>query len=227
MARTFVMSLAIAGLTGLVPTSLAHAQVNGCGSLHNHYGPFDYRTAHPTQKEIVEIAHFSAGVEALTQRMTGPFGGDIAYTLRVFPNHPRALQAMERLVAKEKRNPPQDARLTIECYYERAIRFRPDDPVARMLYVNFLIKRNELDEARTHLKYVAETTQESPLTQFNVGMLYMDMKDYDQALIQAHRVMALGAERRELRDRLAAAGRWVEPEKPAEQALPAASAASS
>lgn len=202
----------------------AMAQVSEpCGSLENHYGPFDYRTANRDRKRIVENAHFTQGVETLTRGMTGPFGGDIAYTLRVFPNHPRALLAMERLVVKEKRNPAQDGTHTIECYYERAIRFQPDDALVRMLYVNFLIPRNKLEEAHRHLAYVVETTQDIPLTQFNAGMLYMDMKDYERALMQAHRVIALGIDRPELKARLVAAGRWVDP--PATQASAPASAA--
>jgi hypothetical protein len=211
---------------GAVLTAMsASAQViEPCGSLHNHYGPFDYRTANAQQKSIVEDAHFTFGVENLTERKTGPFGGDLAYTLRVFPNHPRALIAMERLVDKERRNPAEDGRLTIECYYERAIRFKPDDAIPRMLYVSFLIKHSDLAEAHKHLDYLAEATQDNPLTQFNVGMLYMDMKEYDKALIQAHRVIAMGFNRPELRDRLAAAGRWAEPA--ADAASAPASAAS-
>lgn len=195
----------------LVPLGAMAQAIERCGSLENHYGPFDYRTAHITQKQIVERAHFTRGVETLTRGTTGAFGADIAYTLRVFPNHPRALLAMERLVVKEKRNPPQDGNHTIECYYERAIRFKPDDAVVRMLYVNFLIQRNTLEEARKHLDYVVETTQDSPMTQFNAGMLYMDMKDYDQALALAHRIEALGVHRPELKARLQAVGRWAEP----------------
>lgn len=194
----------------LAPLAAAAQTLEPCGSLENHYGPFDYRTANRDQKRIVENAHFTHGVETLTRGMTGPFGGDIAYTLRVFPNHPRALLAMERLVIKERRNPPQNGNHTIECYYERAIRFRPDDAVVRMLYVNFLIPRGNLDEARKHLAYVVETTQDSPLTQFNAGMLYMDMKDYDQALVLAHRIEALGVNRPELKARLQAVGHWAE-----------------
>lgn len=195
----------------LVPMA-ATAQVGEpCGSLDNHYGPFDYRTANRDQKRIVENAHFTQGVETLTRGMTGPYGGDIAYTLRVFPNHPRALLAMERLVIKEKHNPAQDGTHTIECYYERAIRFKQDDALVRMLYVNFLISKNKLEEAHKHLAYVVETTQDSPLTQFNAGMLYMDMKDYDKALAQAYRLRELGVDRPELKSRLLAAGQWVEP----------------
>lgn len=182
-----------------------------CGSLEWNYGPYDYRYANPQQRKLVESAHFTPGAEQLTEAPSGSLGADIKYTLAVFPNHPRALLAMERLAAKERRNPANGAKYTVECFYERAMRFRPNDHIPRLLYVSFLLRQKRPDEARTHLEYAADTTKDDPFAQFNVGMLYADMKDYDKALEQAHRVMALGFERRELRDRLTAAGRWVEP----------------
>lgn len=184
----------------------------GCGETHNTYGPFDYRTAQQSQRYIVEIAHFTHGVETLTRGATGPFGKDIGYTLAVFPNHPRAIQTVERLAEKEKSDPASGTDMTVDCYYARGMAFVPDDLVFRMLYVSYLTRRNRLEEARKFLDYVVEKGGESPLTQFNAGLLYFDMKDYDKALAQAHRVMAMGMTRPELRDRLASVGRWKEPE---------------
>ena len=182
-----------------------------CGSLEWNYGPYDYRYATVHQRKLVESAHFTPEAEQFVEAPTGSLGADFKYTLSVFPNHPRALLAMERLAAKERRNPAGGAKYTVECFYERALRFKPDDHIPRLLYVSFLMRQNKLDEARTHLEYVASTTQDDAFAQFNVGMLYADMKDYDKALTQAHRVMGLGSDRRELRDRLTAVGRWVEP----------------
>ncbi|RZJ12911.1 MAG: ABC transporter permease [Rubrivivax sp.] len=183
---------------------------NPCGNLENHYGPFDYRQ-HEGSKRLVEVAHFTPGVERLTLKATGPFGGDIGYTLRAFPNHYRALQTMERLVEKEKADPPESARYTIECYYERAIRFVPDDHIVRLLYANFLVKRQRRDAAMQQIDYVAETTKENPLAQLNTGRMYLELKEYDKALVMAHRLLAMGYDRKELRDGLAAAGKWVDP----------------
>jgi len=197
---------------------------SGCGDLANPvYGPFDYRRANKQQRDLVENAHFTRGVETLSRTKTGTFGWDIGYTLRAFPNHHRALLTMQRLVANQKRNPSPDAVYTIECYYERALRFRPDDHVVRLLYANFLIEGGKSDDATKQLDYVSQAAADSPFTQFNVGMLYFDMKNYDRALEQAHKAAALGFNRPDLRDRLSKIGRWAEP--PAEPAS-AASAAS-
>jgi hypothetical protein len=199
----------------------------GCGEAFNSYGPFDYRSAQPSQRLIVENAHFTPGVENLTRGATGPFGHDIGYTLAVFPNHPRAIAAMERLAERQKTDPPQGASMTIDCYYARGMNFAPDDLVFRMLYANSLIRRKRFDEAQRFLDYVVTQAGDNPMTHFNAGMLYMDMSRHDQALVQAHRAMALGLVRPELRDRLTAAGRWKEPEPTAAEATASSASAAS
>jgi tetratricopeptide (TPR) repeat protein len=199
-----------------------------CGPLENSaYGPLDYRTSTLPQRKLVENAHFTEDQFTLRRGKTSKLGWDIGYTLRAFPNHPRALLAMQRLVEKEKRNPPDEAIYTIECYYERALRFQRDDHVVRMLYANFLIGKGQPDTAVQQLDYVLNLQGEDAYTQYNVGLLFFDMKNYDRALEHAHKAMSLGFNRQELKERLAAAGRWQEPAaKPAESADAAPPAAS-
>ena len=200
----------------------------GCGSLENRaYGPYDYRQARPNQRELVEHAHFTPKVEALRSGQTGAPGWDIGYTLRAFPNHPRALLAMQGLVVQENKNPARDAIYTIECYYERALRFQRDDHVVRMLYANFLIGKNQFEDATKQLDYIIEIQADEPFTQFNVGMLFFDMKNYDRALEQAHKAIALGFMRTDLKQRLSAVGRWVEPKPEAADAPASAASAAS
>jgi len=183
-----------------------------CGDLANPvFGPIDYRKANKQTRDLVESAHFTRGVENLTRGKTGTFGWDIGYTLRAFPNHHRALLTMQRLVDLEKRNPARDAAYTIECYYDRALRFQPDDHVVRLLFANYLVEKKKADEAAKHLDYVSRVAADSPFTQFNVGMLFFDLKNYDRALEQAHKALELGFTRPELADRLKSVGRWVEP----------------
>jgi tetratricopeptide (TPR) repeat protein len=226
LPHRFVLALACAALPLLAHANRPAPPPEGCGETHNQYGPFDYRTAHASQRSLVENAHFTRGVETLTKGSTGPFGNDIGYTLAVFPNHSRAILTMERLADRTKSDPPQGADMTIECYYARGMDYAPDDLVFRMFYVSYLIRRNRLDDARRFLDYVVTQAADNQLTHFNAGMLYFDIKDYDKALTQAHRAMAMGMGRPELRDRLKAVGRWKEPE-PADAAASAAPAASS
>lgn len=174
----------------------------------------DYRTF--VDKGLVERAHFTPEVENLQRGKSGTLAGDIAYTLSVFPNHPRALFAAERLAAREKTPIPLGLKYTTQCYYERALQFRRDDHPVRMLYAMFLIKTEQKELARKHIEYVETQTMDSPFTQYNVGLLYMDLGDNDKALAAAQRAYEQGATNPRLKERLEAAGHW--------QPAPAASA---
>ena len=88
----------------------------------------------------------------------------------------------------------------------------PDDGIVKMLFAGYLIKNSRLDEAARQLDDTLKLAGDNPFTHFNVGLVYLDMKNYDRALVQAHRAIELGLMRPELKDRLVAAGKWVEPQ---------------
>lgn len=66
-----------------------------CQGKGQGYGPFDYTS--PTDRKhlgIVEHYHFTSDVEHLRKGASGSIALDLDYTLRAFPNHHRALNAM-------------------------------------------------------------------------------------------------------------------------------------
>ena len=202
------------------------AQVNAsiCGPLANNFGPYDYRPekfvpddmdSHKQKRWLVESAHFLPRVEFLIggnrPDSKEPPGGDIDYTLRAFPNHHRALMSVMKYGERKKNPKPADLRYTVECYFERAIRFKPDDTIVRMLYATYLTKNSRLPEAVSQLEASDSLAAENPFTHYNIGLVYFDMKNYGKALAQAHRATALGFERTELRDLLKGVNKWQEP----------------
>lgn len=106
---------------------------------------------------------------------------------------------------------PAGLRYDVECYFERAIRFRSDDPIVRMIYATYLTKNNRAPEAVAQLEQATRIASDNAFTHYNIGLVYLDLKVYDKALTQAHRAMGLGFERTELRDQLKKAGHWQEP----------------
>ena len=194
----------------------AAAQNNaaGCGDLKNGYGPFDYRT-NRAQLPVVEEHHFTPEIEALIRGNTGSIGGDLNYTLRAFPNHPRALLAMMRLGEKLKTPEPYGSHYSIECWFDRAVRFRPDDVIVRMLYSTYLGKQGRVADANKELGIAAAYAKDNAFTHYNIGLHYFDLKNYDQALVEAHKAIALGFPRTALRDRLQSVGKWTEPARTA------------
>lgn len=135
---------------------------------------------------------------------------DVAYTLIVFPNHHRALLTMEQLSEKYKADPPPGTKLPVECYYDRAVRYQPNDTVARSLYAQFLGKRNRKQEAIAQLDIALTHAKDNPVSHYNIGLLFLDLGEHERALEQARRAIDLGNPQTGLKDRLQAAGRWTE-----------------
>lgn len=181
-----------------------------CGPLTNAYGPFDARRD-LDKLDIVLGAHFTPVVESLTRGTTSTTpGGDIDYTLRAIPNHPRVLLAMIKLGVKEKTEKPRGSRYTVDCWLERAVRFRPDDNLARMIYANYLTDSKRKADALLQLDAVKKQVGDNPFTYYNLGLLYVDLGEYEMALEQAYLAYAQGVQQPGLRERLKAAGKWRE-----------------
>jgi len=185
----------------------AHAQP-ACGELANQYGPFDYRSKRDSLK-IVEDYHFNSGVEAgIRGQSSSNAAGDISYLMRTSPNHHRGLMAILRIADRSKSPHPSGLQYSVECYFDRAIRFQPDDTVVRALYAQYLHARRRVAEARAQLDVAVEYAGDRALSHYNLGLVYFDIGEHDRALTQAHKARALGFESEELASRLKAAGKW-------------------
>lgn len=215
----------------------AQETVGICGGLTNSFGPYDYRehigsndfkvnSNNPLR--LVQIAHFRPEMEMLIRGGQGEkseVGPEFDYTLRAFPNHHRALLAMVKLADKQRTEQPKGARYTVDCWFARAIQWKPDDVMVRMIYANYLGSRNRSADAIEQLKVATTLAKENPLTHNNIGLIYFDLKEYDKALEQAHIAEGMGLARPDLRNRLTAIGRWKDP-LPMESTEPASDAAS-
>jgi len=181
-----------------------------CGGLQNHYGPFDYRSATQSEKYLVERAHFTPAVEQLKSGKSSHLASDISYTLSVYPNHPRALLAISKLAQREKTDKPAYSIYSVHCWFDRAIRFRPDDPNVRMIYGVYLINKGKSREAVDHLEIAASYEKDNANLNYNIGLAYFDLKQYDQSLAYAHRAYSLGFPLPGLKNKLVRAGKWRE-----------------
>lgn len=229
LGREFIVT-SIGLLVAIFSVMPVYAQSgnSACGSLKNGYGPYDYRTDRD-KLPVVEGAHFTEPIEALIRGSQSRHpGGDIDYTLRAIPNNHRALIAMMRLGEREKTPQPSNSRYSIECWFERAILFRPDDGIVRMIYSTYLNRKGRIPDATRQLEIATTYAKDSAFTHYNIGLHYFDLKNYDKALIQAHKAMALGWTKTELRDQLSSVGKWTEPvDLPATPAMDSASAPAS
>jgi hypothetical protein len=156
---------------------------------------------------MVENYHFPPQVESLIKPKVTNFGEDIGYTLHRWPNHHRALNAMIRLSEREGADPPKGSPLPIECWLERAARYARDDTVVRGLYAMWLIKKSRNVEAAEQLALMNRYADESPMTHYNIALLYSEMKRFPDSLEHLRKAESLGFTATEvLRQRLREAG---------------------
>jgi tetratricopeptide (TPR) repeat protein len=178
---------------------------NYCGELANHYGPLDYRKG---PFDIVERAHFTEEVEKLVKGSTGSLGGDIDYTLRAIPNHARALASLAKLGLRKKGERIEGLKWSVECYFDRAMRFQPDDAAVRSVYGSYLYKLGRSGEAIEQLTEAIRLDPENGTANYNLGLIYFEKKNYEKAAVYAKRAEAIGFPILGLKNKLVAKGMW-------------------
>lgn len=191
-----------------------------CGppKLTGQVGPYDYTD--PNAKDMlhsVESFHFSPNVENFDDPR-GYILPELTYTLIAFPNHHRALNTLSRyeiaqiqLHQREGRTyvpPRQSFEQSAYCFFFRAKRFAPRDPTLHMLYGMHLHRLSKLDEALKEYKAAEQIAPESAEVHYNLGLLYLDRKDYKSAKQHAQKAYKLGFPLPGLRNRLASVGFW-------------------
>jgi tetratricopeptide (TPR) repeat protein len=206
MIRIFLLISLLVKATVLLacPTDL------GMNGFHR---PLDYNDP-DDQYQIkinVERNHFTPNVEALIKGQTGDLGADLALTLRAVPNHYRALYAMSRWQL-ENGFPANDERIwPVDCYFTRALLFKPEDPTIYMLYGIYLHKAGKLHKSLEEYKNAEKYAPDLTELHYNMGLLYFDLKDYDMALIHAQKAYKQGYPLPGLRDKLIHIGKWHTP----------------
>ncbi|WUR16078.1 ABC transporter permease [[Empedobacter] haloabium] len=171
----------------------------------------DYTNPEDRQKlEVVERFHFTPNVERLERGQSGSIGADMSYTLDHFANHHRALAALARLAVREKNPRPQGAKLAVDCYFGRAIAYRPADARVRAIFGGYLLALGQEAAALAQLEEAARLEPGNATNQYNLGLLYVRQKEYAKAREAARLAYQLGFPLPGLKNKLAAAGQWQE-----------------
>jgi tetratricopeptide (TPR) repeat protein len=188
------------------------AAANACGALANPYGPFDYSNTLDRQQRlpVVEQHHFTDAVFQLRSGVAGGIASDIDYTLRAFPNHHRALDAMSRLGRQQRTAQPDGSRYAVECWFERALRFAPRDPGVRLVHSIHLHRNGKLDEAIAEARAGLQMDPNHPELHYNLGLYLVQKQDYTAAREHARAAYGFGYPLPGLKQRLERAGQWLE-----------------
>lgn len=171
-----------------------------CGITPGHaltagsFGPFDYRD--PTNRvkrlHIVESAHFTSEVERLESGANGAvlIAEDIAYTLRKFPNHHRALNAMARLQRRQDVNVHKV--YALHCYFARAKYFAANDANVWLIEaIHYHLYKNH-SKAKSSYNQALKLAPKHAEVQYNYGLFLFEQGHYKQAKVFADKAYASG-----------------------------------
>lgn len=195
---------------------------NECYGPKQGFGPYDYNDPAQRQRsdpryksniELVENRHFTAKVESLRGGETSIDSyGDTSYTINAFPNHHRALWAMTRYYLARLHQAGEESLLTMErlgqepvppeCWFNRAIYFAPEDPIAKMLFATYLHRRGQFELALDYYQQAERLLPNHAELAYNLGLLFVDEGDLDNAKRYAVKARDLGYPLKGLKKRI-------------------------
>lgn len=202
-------------VAGVLPSGEAECgRINPEGSNIGIYGPFDYyKPKESNAVHLVESAHFTREVELLRKGNTSADpAGDLRYTLLALPNHPRALQTLVMLGRKERTNRPKNMIYSVECYFDRALRFRPNDAVVKMIFGNYLATTGRYPDAKAMLESASEKMGGNANYHYNLALVNIALKEWDQAVSNAAIAYSNGFNLPGLKKKLVENGKWTDVE---------------
>jgi tetratricopeptide (TPR) repeat protein len=201
------------------------ADIADCGDvLSNATGPFDYNNgldqSDPNRIPVVEKFHFTPKVESLQGGASGAFAlGDLDYTLRAIPNHHRALNAVVKYDLQHNGTPINYR--PVECWFDRAFRWRPDDGTVWLIYGNWKAGKKDIPGALEAYRRAKELRPDSAELDYDLGLMYLRLGEYEKALEAARAAYGANYPLQGLRKKLAEKGYKVE-SAPAKTAADAA-----
>jgi tetratricopeptide (TPR) repeat protein len=194
-----------------------------CTGNSQGHGPFDYFDAdEPSDRQWdigrwweVRVIHAQPGLAAMNaqpfdQREYNRAAAEFDYVLRAFPNHPDILRAVIELEFVRTRAPERiyAYQTPPECYIQRGIAFRPDQPHLHQLMGLYLQRLGQIDGAIESYQGALELDPRSSEIHYNLGLAYTQKKDYERAMHHARVAYDLGFPLPGLRNRLRALGVW-------------------
>jgi hypothetical protein len=210
------------------------ASNDGGDNVDGQFGPYDYyRPPKPAAIALVERPHLGFVVaDQLRKKEYCGYQSNLNYTLRAFPNHPKALVMMAEYLASHSPCPAQQEPTSVassvwaiennnwqernmDFYFQTALNFMTEDTrvipkhaETHVLYGDWLRKNGRADEAMKQYEAARALEPGYANMYYGLGMLYLDQKNIHKATENAKKAYALGKPPNDLKDRLVAAGAW-------------------
>jgi tetratricopeptide (TPR) repeat protein len=195
MSNALALALALAAC-------LQSASALAQPAMNNDY----YKSAGTELLRSVERYHVGPASDKLRTHQYESASGDIDFTLRYFPNHPQGLSLLMQLC--EQRKSGSCAPELLSDVFARAVAANPEAAPTYVAQGIYLYRIKQLPDAITSLEKATTLDPDSLNAHYNLGLVYLEAKKYEQANVHAQRAYQLGATMPGLRDKLKKAGQW-------------------
>ena len=208
----------VVGVTlGSAASAASPGEIESCGPLREvqtEGGRIDYRLKDSSplvKKGVSDLDRYHTSLAARELGSGSLYRSvmdNLDFTLRHSPNHHQALQV---LIQYDKAGGKAWDFPQIECYLSWAKEFAADDPDVWLLGGYYFWTKKKIPDAEAWYRRAVELNPDSADAHYNLGLLYVQKADYEQALEHAHAAYARGYPLPGLRTKLEKVGRWSEP----------------
>lgn len=170
-------------------------------------GNRDYYAARtPEQANLlaaVEKYHLQPGYDKLAKKHYQAAFGDARFILNYFPNHPRALVLLSDICGRW-----QSPECNPDRWIENAVSRNPSVAATHVIYGIYLHRAKRFEAAVTAYKQALDIDPMSVSAHYNLGLSYVELKQFELANQHAQKSYALGAPFPGLREKLKQVGFW-------------------
>lgn len=184
-----------------------------CASIGDLVSPNDYRLRDSTPQtrwgiQDVTHNHYDPAVQRMSQgEYSRRVMADLDFLLRHWPND---LPGLEALIRYELAGGKAYEFAPAFCYLERARAFAPDD-VGVLLHEGYYFwKKKNNDRAIEIFKAALAIDPTSADAHYDLGLIYSDLGEYDQAVAHARVAYDAGYPLPGLKHKLQQTGHWTE-----------------
>jgi tetratricopeptide (TPR) repeat protein len=164
------------------------------------------------QRELlknVEIHHLPLATRSIKTRQYASALADLEFVLNFYPNHPQALVMLGELCAMWR-----SPKCLPEESFARAVAVNPKVPGTYTARGIFLLREQRVKDSIASFRQALELDPDSLNAHYNIGLAYIEAKEYELANQHAQKAYALGAPVPGLREKLKRAGHWRPIETP-------------